>query len=251
MPKYGMVIDLLKCTGCGACGLACKTENNTQDRKEGQSYNWADYMIEVEGKFPNVTYTNYPVLCNHCSKAACVEACPVEPKAMYKTEDGITMHNDERCIGCLACVDACPYSDDDLDMGNSQYSVISYNIEGYEVHERYKDDSHLYNGTASGAKLSVTVGAVPPYKTVYSHPDYEAVRRPGIVEKCIFCDHRVQKGLLPYCVVACPSSARIFGDLDDSSSDVAKLLKSHKSKRLQEEEGTEPNVYYINKFKAS
>lgn len=250
MPQYGMVIDLLKCAGCGACGLACKTENNTADRKDGQSHNWADYLIEVKGTYPNVTYTNYPVLCNHCSNAPCVDACPVEPKAMYKTADGITMHNDERCIGCLACQDACPYSVEDLDSSDAQYSVISYNEEGDQPHERYRDDSRLYVGTASGSDVAAAAGAIPPHQTAYRHPDYEAVRRAGIVEKCIFCDHRIKNGLQPYCVEACPSEARVFGDLDDPNSDIAKLLKAHRSIRLKEEEGTEPNVYYINRFKA-
>ena len=247
MPKYGMVIDLHKCVGCGACGLACKTGNNTGERANGQSHNWADYMIEVEGKFPKVVYTNYPVLCNHCSNAPCVDACPVEPKAMFKTKDGITMHNDERCIGCLACQYACPYSDDDLDAGNSQYSVISYNLEDEPTHARYTEATSLYAGTASGAVLVAAAGATPPYKTEYSHPDYEAVRRPGVVEKCIFCDHLVKNGTLPYCVTACPSSARTFGDLSDGSSEVAKLLQKHNSIVLKPEEGTEPNVYYIRK----
>jgi Fe-S-cluster-containing dehydrogenase component len=67
MPKYGMVIDLQKCVGCGACALACKTENNTQDRTNGQTFNWADFIHRTEGKFPNVNYTAMPVLCNHCS----------------------------------------------------------------------------------------------------------------------------------------------------------------------------------------
>lgn len=250
MPTYGMVIDLLKCAGCGACGLACKTGNNTQDRHGGQSYNWADYMVEVEGKFPDVRYTNYPVLCNHCAKAPCVDACPVNPKAMFKSPEGITLHNDERCIGCLSCQDACPYSDGDLDEGKSQYSVISSNPENEAVHPFYVNTSSINAGTSSGAEMAAVAGALPPHKNDYSHPDYNPVRRGGIVEKCIFCDHRVKNGLQPYCVEACPSGARTFGDLDDATSEASKLLKSHKSVRLKEEKGTQPRVHYINKFRA-
>ena len=76
MPKYGMVIDLQKCVGCGACALACKTENNTQDRAKGQTFNWADYLMKAEGKFPKTKFEVKPVLCNHCTDALCVKALP-------------------------------------------------------------------------------------------------------------------------------------------------------------------------------
>ena len=64
--KYGMVIDLHKCVGCGSCALACKAENNTQARANKQSFNWADFVMKTEGEFPNTTYVQMPVLCNHC-----------------------------------------------------------------------------------------------------------------------------------------------------------------------------------------
>ena len=94
MPRFGMVIDLQKCVGCGACAFACKAENNTRNRAGGQSHNWADFMMKTEGNFPNVTHSVMPVLCNHCTDAPCVAACPVTPKAMFKTPEGVTMHND-------------------------------------------------------------------------------------------------------------------------------------------------------------
>ncbi len=103
MSKMAMVVDLHKCAGCGACAIACKTENNTQKRNKTQSFNWADFSYESEGRFPKISHTTRPVLCNHCSNAACIEACPVEDKAMFKTDNGITMHSDDRCIGCQSC----------------------------------------------------------------------------------------------------------------------------------------------------
>jgi Fe-S-cluster-containing dehydrogenase component len=98
-----MVIDLQRCVGCGACAFACKSENNTRTRGDGQSFNWADFVMKTEGTFPNVTHWVMPVLCNHCSDAPCVKICPTEPKAMFKTPEGVTMHDTTLCIGCRRC----------------------------------------------------------------------------------------------------------------------------------------------------
>jgi Fe-S-cluster-containing dehydrogenase component len=247
--QMAMVIDLLKCTGCGACALACKSGNNTRDRANGQTFNWADFSIETSGKYPKLKYTARPVLCNHCSNAPCVAACPVEPKAMFKTKDGITMHNDERCIGCRSCQEACPFSKGEAKEG--EYSVLSYNEEG-KPSQPYSADRNeiIKNGAASGAEIASKVGDNPPHRTRYDHPEYDDVRRPGIVEKCIFCNHRVAKGEQPNCVAACPAKARIFGDRDDANSEVAKLLNKHKATVLKPEAGTKPNVFYIRSYQA-
>lgn len=248
-----MIIDLRKCVGCGACALACKTENNTALRRDGQTHNWADFLHETTGTFPDTKFRTIPVLCNHCSDAPCVEACPVEPKAMFKTPEGITMHNDERCIGCRACQEACPYSMDEVkkDGASGEYSVISYNEEGEPAHPFYTDKTEVIKGcSTSGAELAALTKATPPHKTNYQHPDYDNVRRDHIVEKCILCDHRLQNDQLPACVEACPSEARVFGDLKDGASDAAKLLKKHKSFVLKEDEGTAPNVHYIRDYSA-
>lgn len=248
--QYGMVIDLQKCVGCGACALACKTENNTPARMNGQTFNWADFIYKEEGKFPNVRHSAIPVLCNHCTDAPCVKACPVKPKAMFKTADGITMHNDERCIGCRRCQKACPYSAMDVVKEKAAYSVISANIG--EPHGASRDAGEMIRGcTASGAEVAKLAGAAPPYQHKYSHPDYEHVRKKGVVEKCIFCEHRVKQGAVPYCAEACPAQARIFGDLNDPAGEPARLLKKYKPMRLKEEKKTKPNVAYIRTFKGN
>jgi len=246
MTQYAMVIDLKKCVGCGACALACKTENNTGLRRDGQTHNFADFQHETSGKFPNTKFMTRPVLCNHCTDAPCVEACPVEPKAMFKTEDGITMHDDARCIGCRLCQDACPYSKEEVGIGET--SVISYTGESGPYEPFFADKTEVIKDcTSSGAELAAKTDT-PPHRTRYEHPSYEDVRRSNITEKCIFCDHRLKNGELPWCVLACPSKARIFGDREDPNSDVAKLLKKHTATVLKPEEGTKPNVFYIREY---
>lgn len=250
--KYGMVIDLHQCVGCGSCALACKAENNTQARAHGQSFNWADFIMRTEGEFPNTTYVQMPVLCMHCSNAPCIEECPTDPKAMFTAPDGTVLFNQERCIGCGACLDACPYSFQELDetsLDGGSFSVISFNPFDLPVHPEWIDNTAaIAGGTASGAEVAERVGSAPPGKNTFNSGDYPPVRNMGIIEKCTFCYHRTVVGELPACVEVCPSEARIFGDQNDPESKISKVLAAHKTTRLKEEEGTEPNVYYIRSY---
>ncbi len=222
--KYGMVIDLRRCIGCDGCNIGCKNENNVPT-----GFFWAHHILEQEGEFPNYHYRYIPTLCNHCSNAPCIAACPVEPKAIFKLPNGITMNSQERCIGCRACEHACPYD------------VISYNPQGEDVHPDWQRDE--------ARELVEKVGGntVPWY-----NPDpgntWAAIREPHKVEKCSFCHHRVEVGEQPWCVEVCPATARFFGDLDDPNSEVSTLLAENEHFVLQPEAGTEPQVYYINDF---
>ncbi len=226
MPKYGMVIDLDLCFGCRACMVACKIENNTP-----YSHFWMYVFRLEEGEYPNTEVTFLPRPCMHCDNAPCVKVCPVG--ARYKEKTGFVGMDWERCIGCRYCEVACPYG-------------VNYFNWGDPKKNQYLDwkDADL---------KAITNGASPPY----ANPDLEgrygenkqkiagANHLKGVEEKCTFCIHRVEKGLLPACVANCPSFALNFGDLDDPDSNVSKLLEEKPSFRLEEEFNTKPRVYYV------
>lgn len=101
--RYGMVIDTKTCVGCGACVVACKTENRVPD---GVTRDWI--VEEVSGKFPDLRMEIRSERCNHCSKAPCVTLCPTG--ASYKMKDSnIVMVDPKKCTGCKACIASCPY----------------------------------------------------------------------------------------------------------------------------------------------
>ncbi|MGA7684153.1 MAG: 4Fe-4S dicluster domain-containing protein [Terriglobales bacterium] len=100
--KYGFVIDNRKCIGCHACTVACKTENHVP---LGVNRTWVKYV--EKGAYPNTRRVFQVTRCNHCEKPPCVTICPTT--AMYQRKDGIVDFNSDRCIGCKACMQACPY----------------------------------------------------------------------------------------------------------------------------------------------
>lgn len=234
MAKWGMVIDLDKCTGCQACTLACKAENNVphgspEEQERRLEIYWNKVIAVSNGEYPVANTTIIPMPCMHCEHPPCVTVCPA--KATYKREDGIVMQNFRRCIGCKYCIVACPYG------------ARSFNYKEQEEKEYQRPDlpGDKYN---KELEYNNYIGPWPfPHRT---H---------GVVEKCTFCFHRIDKGLkegktigvdvVPACVEACPSGARVFGDLDDPYSLVSKLLVSRDTFRLRENMGTEPKVIYL------
>ena len=102
MPQYGFVIDQRKCIGCHACTVACKAENEVP---LGSYRTWVKYV--EKGRYPEVRRHFTVLRCNHCDAAPCVEICPVV--ALHKRPDAIVDLDRDLCIGCRACMQACPY----------------------------------------------------------------------------------------------------------------------------------------------
>ena len=226
MPKWGMVIDLDKCIGCQACSVACKEENDVPhgsplEQKQRRELYWNRVLSVSNGEYPTPRVDIISMPCMHCEDAPCVVVCPA--KATYHRSDGIVVQDFRRCIGCRYCIVACPYG------------VRSFNFKDQAVEPYHRPDA-------------------PPDRAANGQwPFPERVR--GVVEKCIFCFHRIDQALVdgkdvgtevvPACVEGCPTKARAFGDLEDPNSNVSQLLASRGNFRLREELSTDPKVYYL------
>lgn len=220
-----MAIDLDRCTGCEACVVACRIENNVavvghEESARDRSMNWIRIERYMEGEFPDVRVRFRPVLCQHCQEAPCEPVCPVY--ATYHTEEGLNAQVYNRCVGTRYCANNCPYSVRFFNFFDPQWPA-------------------------------------PLEKSL--NPEV-SIRTTGVMEKCTFCIQRIRKGeekardegravrdgdVIPACVGSCPTKAMYFGNIADSNSEVARLARSNRAERLMEDLGTEPRVIYLRK----
>jgi Fe-S-cluster-containing dehydrogenase component len=211
--RWVMVIDLRKCIGCHACTIGCVAEN-----KLPPGVVYRPVLEEEIGTFPNVTRRFLPRPCMQCDDPPCVPVCPVN--ATYKNSEGVTVVDYEQCIGCRYCITACPYGARTFDFG-----------------KLYADETPAPEMAAYERQPNFEYGRLW---------DREEEKSPiGNVRKCHFCLHRVRKGMLPMCVSTCVGRATFFGDANDTTSLVAKLIARPNVMRLKEEMGTNPRVYYL------
>lgn len=233
MARFGMVIDLDRCLGCRSCSVACKIHNAQPPGTwwhRVETIGSQHHMVPAEGR-EAAAQTYLPMPCMHCDNPPCAKVCPV--KATWKRqEDGVVLVDYERCIGCRCCMTACPYG------------VRQFN---------WQNPDNNYRQTFQKAGFRENTYADPDYR--YGYPAehrtkdgrlvYAPKRPRGVVEKCTFCVQYLAQGLQPACVQACPGNARIFGDLDDPTSNVSRALQSKGAFRLNEELGTSPKVFYL------
>lgn len=209
MARLGMVFDLFRCIGCHACTIACKAHNGTPP-----GIFWAKVLEKEVGKYPTAKRIFLPTACNHCKEPPCRDVCPTG--ATEKREDGIVTIDPDKCIGCRACMAACPY-----DARYYLKKITPY----YPISEQ-----------------NPAPGFTPFEEWVYKTKPWH---QEGTVQKCTLCSDRLEEGKEPSCVETCPTNARTFGDFDDPISEVSKLVVQRRGFQLREEEATDPSIFYI------
>jgi molybdopterin-containing oxidoreductase family iron-sulfur binding subunit len=143
----------------------------------------------------------------HCAEPPCEKTCPTG--ATHKREDGVVLVDYEKCIGCRACMIACPYQ--------ARYYLNALRpYYGEQGLTPYEERGYRVNGWVEGT-----------------------------VTKCNFCAERLAEGKEPACVANCPGRARTFGDLDDPETEVSRLVRDKGGLQLHPEFGTKPSVYYL------
>jgi molybdopterin-containing oxidoreductase family iron-sulfur binding subunit len=227
-PKWGMSIDLAKCTGCSACVAACYAENNIpvvgeSEVLRGREMTWIRIERYWEGGEDGepLEARFLPMMCQHCGNAPCEPVCPVY--AAYHTADGLNGQVYNRCVGTRYCSNNCPYK------------------------VRY------FNWFAYNKK------AFPEPLNLQLNPDV-TVRARGVMEKCTFCVQRIRGAqnqarmedrevadgdVITACAQACPSGAITFGNVKDAGSRIAASARDRRGYHVFEDINVRPSVTYL------
>jgi len=223
--RWGMTVDLDRCTGCSACVVACVAENNVpvvgkEQVAYGRDQHWLRLERWEEGPAARPENIFLPMFCQHCGVAPCEPVCPVY--AAYHTREGLNGQVYNRCVGTRYCGNNCPYH------------VRRFNWFYYQW---------------------------PSPLDLQLNPDV-AVRQLGVMEKCTMCLQRILEGkdhardagrplkdgeIKTACQQTCPTQAITFGDLKDDKAQVSTLSRSARSYHVLEELGTRPAVTYLKK----
>ncbi len=211
---YGYAFNISKCKGYRECIKACLAENN-QDRASNMQYirifEKKKGSISLEGggaeymhEVPAEGHFYIGTQCFQCDNPPCVRVCPVG--ATWKEQDGIVVIDYDWCIGCRYCEAACPYWARRFNWKEPQIATEEVNPNQHYLGNR--------------------------------------LRKKGVMEKCTYCIQRTRQGRLPACAEACPTGARVFGNLLDPDSEIRYILTNKKVFRLKEDLGTEPKFWY-------
>ena len=233
--KWGMSIDLNKCTGCSECITACSVENNVpvvgKDQiLKSREMMWLRIDRYYSGEINEPQVSNMPMLCQHCDQAPCENVCPVV--ATNHSPDGLNQMVYNRCVGTRYCSNNCPYK------------VRRFNFFNFRDHFR--------DGYQEGELLSLMFN---PEVTVRSR---------GVMEKCTFCVQRISEAraeatrngrtikgsdVRTACQDACGTNAIQFGDINNKEEEFYKYRNHDLGYYVLEDLNVKPNVTYIAKLR--
>ena len=255
--KWGMSIDLNSCIGCGACVVACHTENNVpvvgkNEVLRAHEMHWLRidryYVSAKENPDDLKSVIFQPMLCQHCDNAPCENVCPVA--ATMHSSEGINQMAYNRCIGTRYCANNCPYK-------VRRFNWADYT--GASTHGKMGPKSGV------GATNAVVDQMNDELTRMVLNPDV-VTRSRGVMEKCTFCVQRTQEGKLrakmenraigpdevqSACAQACPTSAIVFGNVNDPKGKVAQIRENNTRRNFYvlEQLHTLPNVNYLAKIR--
>jgi Fe-S-cluster-containing dehydrogenase component len=215
--QFAYAFNISKCQGYRNCVEACVQENNL-DRETGTQYirifeiedgraidDLQEAAADYQHEVPAEGHFYLGTQCFHCANPPCVPVCPVQ--ATWQEPDGIVVVDYDWCIGCRYCMAACPY----------------------------------WARRFNWAEPAVPAEELNPNQ----HYLGNRARKAGVVEKCTFCVQRTREGRLPACAEACPTGARVFGNMLDPNSEIRWVIENKRVFRLKEELLTEPRFFYF------